>query len=62
VLVYGPGKMATFSRLMLERHKIVVVVVAYPATSLTTGRVRFCLSSAHTKADLDQLLRACDDM
>lgn len=52
----------TFSRLMLERWKIVVVVVAYPATSLCTGRVRFCLSSAHTKSDLDQLLRACDDM
>lgn len=31
LLVFGPGKMVLFSRLMLERYKIVVVVVAYPA-------------------------------
>ncbi|KAM0746045.1 PLP-dependent transferase [Meredithblackwellia eburnea MCA 4105] len=62
LLLYAPGKMAPFSRLMLERHKIIVVVVAYPATPLVSGRVRFCLSAAHTKDDLDQLLRACDDV
>lgn len=27
-----------------------------------SGRVRFCVSAAHTKADLDQLLRAVDDV
>jgi serine palmitoyltransferase len=31
MLVFAPGKMCTFSRLLLERYKIVVVVVAYPA-------------------------------
>lgn len=31
MLVFAPGKMCLFSRLMLERHKIIVVVVAYPA-------------------------------
>jgi serine palmitoyltransferase len=41
---------------------IVVVVVAYPATSLVSGRVRFCLSAAHTKDDVDLVLKACDEI
>jgi serine palmitoyltransferase len=41
---------------------IVVVVVAYPATSLVSGRVRFCLSAAHTKEDVDLVLKACDEI
>jgi len=62
LLIFSPGKMGMFSRMMLERHKIVVVVVAYPATPLVSSRVRFCLSSAHTKDDLDRILRATDDV
>lgn len=31
MLLFAPAKMGTFSRLMLERYKIIVVVVAYPA-------------------------------
>jgi serine palmitoyltransferase len=41
---------------------IIVVVVAYPATSLVSGRVRFCLSAAHTKEDVDLVLTACDEI
>ncbi|KAL8292457.1 hypothetical protein RQP46_001069 [Phenoliferia psychrophenolica] len=62
LLVYGPGKLATFSRLMLTRHNIIVVLAAFPATPLATPRIRLCLSSAHTKDDLDRLLRALDDV
>lgn len=62
LLIYQPGKMATFSRMMLERYMIVVVVVGYPATPLLEGRARFCVSAAHTKEDLDRLLEACDDI
>ncbi|SCV69186.1 BQ2448_2206 [Microbotryum intermedium] len=62
LLLFSPGKMGLFSRMMLERHKIVVVVVAYPATPLVASRVRFCLSSAHTKEDLDRILRATDEV
>lgn len=62
MLIFAPAKMGLFSRLMLERYKIVVVVVAYPATPLVSSRVRFCLSSAHTKADLDRILRATDEI
>jgi serine palmitoyltransferase len=41
---------------------IVVVVVAYPATPLVTSRVRFCVSAAHTKEDVDSVLSACDEI
>ncbi|EPS93427.1 hypothetical protein FOMPIDRAFT_59901 [Fomitopsis schrenkii] len=63
LLLFNPGKMAVFSRMMRTRAvPIVVVVVAYPATPLVTSRVRFCLSSAHTKEDIDMLLTACDEI
>jgi len=52
-----------FSRMMRTRATpIVVVVVAYPATALVTSRVRFCLSAAHTKHDMDTVLAACDEI
>ncbi|ANB14817.1 serine C-palmitoyltransferase LCB2 [Sugiyamaella lignohabitans] len=57
VMLYQPSKMPAFSRAML-RQKIAVVVVGYPATPLTSSRVRYCVSSALTKSDLDRLLRA----
>lgn len=47
---------------MLERYAIVVVVVGYPATPLVSSRVRFCVSASHTKADLDRLLIACNEI
>jgi serine palmitoyltransferase len=63
LLLFNPAKMPMFSRLMLERKTpIAVVVVGYPATTLISSRVRFCLSASHTKADVDELLRACDEV
>lgn len=58
--MFSPGKMGSFSRLMLEKFNIVTVVVAYPATPLVSSRVRFCVSAAHTKQDIDRVLIACD--
>ena len=49
-----------YLRLMLQKFNIVVVVVAYPATPLVSSRVRFCVSAAHTKEDIDRVLIACD--
>ena len=40
------------SRRMLDSN-IGIVAVGYPATSLSTARVRFCLSADHTKEQLD---------
>lgn len=63
LLLFGPGKMCAFSRMMRGRKTpIVVVVVSYPATPLVTGRARFCVSAAHTKDDIDTVLRACDEI
>lgn len=45
-----------------SRPPIVVVVVAYPATPLISSRVRFCVSASHTKKDMDDILRACDEV
>ncbi|KAK3334018.1 pyridoxal phosphate-dependent transferase [Cercophora scortea] len=61
IMVYGPAKICAFSHEMLKR-KISVVVVGYPATPLIQSRVRFCLSAAHNKDDLDRLLTACDEV
>lgn len=63
LLLFNPGKMVMFHRMMKDRQTpIVVVVVAYPATALVTSRVRFCVSAAHTKEDIDCVLRACDEL
>jgi serine palmitoyltransferase len=48
--LYHAAKMPAFSRECLERN-IAIVVVGYPATPLLLPRVRFCLSSAHTRED-----------
>lgn len=47
---------SAFSREMLKRG-IAVVVVGYPATPIISSRARFCLSSAHTREDLDKAIR-----
>ena len=49
-------------RVPRRRPPIVVVVVAYPATPLISSRVRFCVSAAHTKTDIDDVLIACDEV
>lgn len=48
-----------FNREMLKRG-VAVVTVGFPATPLVLGRVRFCLSAAHTKEMLDEV-RTSDD-
>ncbi|KRX14363.1 Serine palmitoyltransferase 2 [Trichinella nelsoni] len=61
MMVYFPAKMNHFSREMLKR-KVGVVLVGFPATPITLGRARFCISSAHTKEQLDQALEAIDEV
>jgi len=39
-----------------------VVVVGFPATSISTARVRFCISAAHTREDLDGALKKIDEI
>jgi serine palmitoyltransferase len=61
MMLYHPGKLPAFSREMLKRG-ISVVIAGYPATPLLTARVRFCVSAAHNKEDMDRVLRACDEI
>ncbi|KAG9290865.1 hypothetical protein G9A89_011015 [Geosiphon pyriformis] len=61
LLLFNPAKIPAFSRECLKRN-IAVVVVGYPATPVISARARFCVSAAHTKEDLDQLLMACDEI
>lgn len=44
------------------KENIAIIGVGYPATSLTEMRVRICLSSAHTKEQLDHALEVLDKM
>jgi len=37
----------------LTTRNIATVGVGFPATPLMEGRIRFCLSAAHTKEQLD---------
>jgi serine palmitoyltransferase len=61
LLLFNPGKMILFHRMMKDfATPIVCVVVTYPACPLMTARVRFCVSASHTKEDIDTVLRACD--
>ncbi|KAL7753625.1 serine palmitoyltransferase component [Sorochytrium milnesiophthora] len=61
LLLFNPAKIPAFSRECLRRG-VAVVVVGYPATPIVSSRVRFCLSAAHTKDDLDHVLRAIDEI
>ncbi|XP_076019744.1 serine palmitoyltransferase 3 isoform X2 [Genypterus blacodes] len=61
ILLYMPGKVVAFAREMLSR-KIGVVVVGFPATPITEARARFCLSAAHTRPMLDQVLHHLDEV
>jgi serine palmitoyltransferase len=63
LLVFNPGKLALFHRMMRTRKTpIAVVIVSYPATPMITSRVRFSVSASHTKDDIDMVLRACDEI
>lgn len=55
VMCYNCGKLLSLSRKCLERG-LAIVVVGYPATSLLENRIRFCVSAAHTREDLQLTL------
>jgi serine palmitoyltransferase len=61
IMLYHPGKIASFSRECLKRG-LAVVVVGFPAVPLLLSRARFCVSAAHTREDLDKALAAIDEV
>lgn len=46
----------------LTKRNIAVVGAGFPATPLMEGRIRFCLSAAHTKEQLDYALSVIDEI
>ena len=73
LLLYNPAKCLLLTRDVetqdrscysgLSRHASRSVKVLLSSLEFSiNGRVRFCVSAAHTKDDLDRLLRACDEV
>ncbi|CAG4967019.1 unnamed protein product [Colias eurytheme] len=59
MLVYTFSKMAaTVER--LQQRRVATVGVGFPATPLNKARIRFCLSAAHTREQLDECLAAIE--
>jgi serine palmitoyltransferase len=61
VLLYQCAKIPAFSHEMLARN-MAVVVVGYPAVPRTKPRVRFCLSAALSMQDIEDVLKATDEI
>ncbi|KAK6029388.1 hypothetical protein OSTOST_04500, partial [Ostertagia ostertagi] len=61
VLLYYPAKCGFYGREMLARG-VGIVVVSFPATDMTEARCRFCVSAAHTKEMLDEVLDAVSEV
>ncbi|CAH1173695.1 unnamed protein product [Phaedon cochleariae] len=59
ILVYLYSKIAAMVRTLIK-EKIATVGVGYPATPLTQGRIRICLSAGHTKEQLDYALEVIE--
>ncbi|GLV39974.1 lace [Carabus blaptoides fortunei] len=61
ILVYWFSKIGATVRRLQER-KIAAVGVGFPATPLMEGRIRICLSAAHTKEQLDYALSTFNEI
>ncbi|EDW51838.1 serine palmitoyltransferase 2 [Drosophila sechellia] len=61
MLVYLFSKIGAVVRTLTTRH-IAAVGAGFPATPIMEGRIRFCLSAAHTKEQLDFALEAIDEI
>lgn len=61
MLVYLFSKISAVVRGLTKRN-IATVGVGFPATPIMEGRIRFCLSAAHTKEQLDLVLEAIDEI
>lgn len=61
MLVYLFSKIGAVVRTLTKRN-IAVVGAGFPATPIMEGRIRFCLSAAHTKDQLDFVLSNIDEI
>lgn len=61
VLVYMLSKIGAVVR-TLGKRQIATVGVGFPATPLMEGRIRICLSAAHSKEQLDRALKVIEEV
>ncbi|XP_068225097.1 serine palmitoyltransferase 2 isoform X1 [Palaemon carinicauda] len=61
MILYLIPKISMFVRELTKRG-VAGVGVGFPATRITGGRMRFCLSAAHTKEMLDKILEEVDEV
>ncbi|XP_058803174.1 serine palmitoyltransferase 2 [Phymastichus coffea] len=61
MLAYVFSKVSCVVRTLTTRN-VATVGVGFPATPLMEGRIRFCLSAAHTKEQLDYVLKEIADV
>ncbi|RLN55616.1 hypothetical protein BBJ29_002407 [Phytophthora kernoviae] len=61
VMLYHMSKVGEYSRQCLKRD-LAVVTVGFPATPLLLARVRFCISAAHNREDLDKALSVLEEV
>lgn len=61
LMVYSATIVVEIFRAALAQN-VAIVGAGYPATPLLEARVRFCLSSAHTKEMLDRAIEVMDDI
>lgn len=47
---------------MAHEKGLGLIGAGYPATALTTGRARFCISASHTKEMLDHALAVIEEI
>ena len=57
VMVYHPVKLKDVSRACLKRG-LAIVIVGFPACSITACRIRYCMSSAHSDDDIEKAITA----
>lgn len=61
VMLYNVALLAPLSRRFLEAG-VAIVVVGFPATPILMSRIRFCVSAAHTREDLQYVLDVMRDI
>ncbi|KIK53349.1 hypothetical protein GYMLUDRAFT_265064 [Collybiopsis luxurians FD-317 M1] len=63
LLIFSPAKMVMFQRMMKDCKTPIITVVLVPRDNrLFCPGVRFCVSVSHTKEDIDDNLRACNEL